>query len=428
MKQQNDLIQTYRKRQDEYNPTLPKGGWERLEAELASTPVSVRRKLPYRWMTVAAVALLCVVVSLTWFMHQAANEGGKADGLVVTEAARQSNKQDRRKSIERKYTTPDQISGEQPLVAQATGEMHEPDATEPVVETTVPGEQPAVSVPADHRPVAPVATDHRQAGKQAKRAEVGPQPETSPLSGLPAGKETGKQRPAQRRWAVGLLVGSNAMAGADDQLIMHDPTDSNPGDGEITDPGEEEEDPDNPDDETKIATKAVPSPPGRTDGSAYGYEHKIPLSVGFMLRREFSDRFAVESGLSYTYLYSDIRKGHIPAGNQKVHYLGVPLHANWIFYRQGRFAAYFSAGAMVEYSLSARIELEGTHYSPEINRWQWSLNMAAGMQYALAKPVSLFLEPGINYYFDNNEHNAFETIRTAKPLTVSLQLGLRFSY
>ncbi len=284
-----------------------------------------------------------------------------------------------------------------------------PDRSDANADTVIPDEQPQASAPGSRR-------------QPAKQTDMGPQPAATLLSGLPDLADVQKQRKERYRWSAGVQAGSNAMIGAGmgSQGYLAGPPDT-------TDPGYT--DPDNPN-EPEVQTKAIPSSPRRTDGDAYEYEHKFQLSTGFMLRRQLSDRLGVETGLSYSYLYSDIRKvsnGQM-AGNQKVHYLGVPLRANWICYRQGRFTAYLSAGAMLEYSLSAHIHLEDIRYTPDINRWEWSLNAAVGAQYTVAKPVSLFLEPGVSYYFDRNERHAFETIRTANPVSFSLQLGVRFSY
>jgi hypothetical protein len=158
------------------------------------------------------------------------------------------------------------------------------------------------------------------------------------------------------------------------------------------------------------------------------FHHRFPLSAAVSVRKSMTKAFALESGLRYTYLHSDISRegaaGYI--GNQKLHYLGIPLRADWLFYSQGRVSAYLAAGTLFEYAVSAQRQLHGLSSSLDINRFQASVTAAVGMQLALVKPISVFIEPGIGYYFDNG--NGIETFRTEKPWMLNLQAGIRFSY
>ena len=84
---------------------------------------------------------------------------------------------------------------------------------------------------------------------------------------------------------------------------------------------------------------------------------------------------------------------------------------------------------MIEYCISAK--KTGMHL--HINRWQPSWNAAAGMQAELRRPLSLFIEPGVSYYYNLNPQSRnssirFESIRTAHPFTFTFQFGIRFTY
>ncbi|GHU55206.1 hypothetical protein FACS189411_03230 [Bacteroidia bacterium] len=134
------------------------------------------------------------------------------------------------------------------------------------------------------------------------------------------------------------------------------------------------------------------------------------------------------TGLTYTYLHSDISWDGIPeyVGSQNIHYLGVPLRVDWLFYHRGALTVYLSGGALLEYAVSAGMKLSGQSYSLEMNRFQASANAAAGLQVTLKNPLSLFIEPGISYYFSNG--STIETIRSENPLMFNLQAGIRFTY
>ncbi|RHO71571.1 hypothetical protein DW083_10915 [Parabacteroides sp. AF48-14] len=80
MNDKNDILQMLRDREDEFHLPLRRDGWEKLEAELPallpdqeSSAVAmkpVRRRLLYRWMAVAAVALLCLMISVVVFRRE----------------------------------------------------------------------------------------------------------------------------------------------------------------------------------------------------------------------------------------------------------------------------------------------------------------------------------------------------------------------
>ena len=141
-------------------------------------------------------------------------------------------------------------------------------------------------------------------------------------------------------------------------------------------------------------------------------------------------RIALETGLSYTYLYSEIlEEGKTQNGSQKLHYIGIPLKLSWTFYKWKNLSLYASAGGMIEYCVSAK----KTDADLRINRWQPSWNAAVGMQAELRKPLSLFVEPGVSYYYNmnpqyRNSSLRFESMRTVHPFTFTLQVGIRFTY
>lgn len=57
---------------------------------------------------------------------------------------------------------------------------------------------------------------------------------------------------------------------------------------------------------------------------------------------------------------------------------------------------------------------------------QWSVNGATGVQYSVAKHIGLYFEPGVNYYFDDKSE--VPTIRSERPFSLNIHLGVRFKY
>ncbi|GHT51538.1 hypothetical protein AGMMS49982_09230 [Bacteroidia bacterium] len=153
--------------------------------------------------------------------------------------------------------------------------------------------------------------------------------------------------------------------------------------------------------------------------SASSVHYEMPVAISFSLRKYFAEDWAYESGLTYTYLKSTETQsspsGKTTSKDIRLHYIGVPLKLVFSFYDNSRLSLYASAGGMLEKCLSGNI--------PEL---QWSLTGDIGINYILRDAFSLFIEPGINYYFD--DHSGVPTIRKDKPLNVGLQVGLRLTY
>ena len=57
---------------------------------------------------------------------------------------------------------------------------------------------------------------------------------------------------------------------------------------------------------------------------------------------------------------------------------------------------------------------------------QWSANASLGVQCNLVNTMSIFVEPGVSYYF--NDGTNIRTIYKEKPLNFNLNLGIRFTF
>lgn len=150
-------------------------------------------------------------------------------------------------------------------------------------------------------------------------------------------------------------------------------------------------------------------------------------NFGFSVRRQLTQRFAFETGITYTQLSSDVTLGH-PNNTktdelcQKLHYIGVPLSLNIMLIERNHWQLYASAGGSAERCVAAYLGDD----SFSINAWQWSINGTFGGQYNLSKHFGVFLEPTINYYFD--DHTNIPSIRKERPCNFNFRLGLRLSY
>lgn len=154
--------------------------------------------------------------------------------------------------------------------------------------------------------------------------------------------------------------------------------------------------------------------------------HALPIKVGASVGYRLSDRWAVNTGISYSYLSSNFTEDGYVTERQKLHYVGVPLTASYSFLRTSHAEVYVTAGGEVETLVKGSAGPDG--FEPEKlteKRPQWSLKAAVGGAYHFTPSLSLYAEPGLTHYFDN--HSSIENVYKDKPTSFSLNVGLRFN-
>lgn len=166
--------------------------------------------------------------------------------------------------------------------------------------------------------------------------------------------------------------------------------------------------------------------------------HKMPFTVGVSFRWHLNDRWAVESGLTYSKLSSDLWTGterNYITTAQKLHYVGIPIKGSYRIWSNRYVAFYASAGGEVEKCVSGSQDLvtvvNGEPRIEEkkdldVNKLQWSALAAMGAEVKATKHLGIYLEPGLHYYFDDGSD--ISTIRKEHPLNFTIQAGLRLSY
>ena len=165
--------------------------------------------------------------------------------------------------------------------------------------------------------------------------------------------------------------------------------------------------------------------------------HRQPVRVGELLRYNLTERWALESGLTYTKLASSISQGgraDYYDETTSLHYLGIPLNAVFDLWQSRRFTLYISAGGMVEKCISGSTQtdyflnkslIHSKSKQTMVKPLQWSANAAAGAQFNLTPFMALYAEPSITYRFDNG--TKIETLYNERPLDFNLSVGLRFT-
>lgn len=164
-------------------------------------------------------------------------------------------------------------------------------------------------------------------------------------------------------------------------------------------------------------------------------EHHQPLSVGVGARYFINNRWAVETGLTYSMLESEIKSdrgmSHV-YGNQKIHYLGIPVAVGYQWINGKRLSVYTSGGVTAEFGVKGTMNttsvLEGGSTDKTTSDIsdipvQMSVGVAAGVQYNILRNLGVYVEPGMVYYIDNG--SSLETSYSDKPLNFKLKVGVR---
>ena len=427
MKQEDKWMKNFRERMKDYSEPLPDDLWREIQQDLQAEEVKV---IPFwkRWQMAAAVALVLVVSSLSvWFWTSSpVNETRKY--VVETEQALKPHQEE-----EIAQTVEEIVKKQEPVVTEIikkrkANEIVAPlevieDATEERLSETIEKEDSETIVKDS-------AQDSKEEVKGTKVKETPARQNypAKPSRGLMAKK--GKKRDAS--WAVGLSAG-NLMASAKGEgsgrMLMGDVLPGRPNYYlEFMAPIADEY-ASNSDEEMLPARSGELFRTKTAD-----YKHRAPVAFGLSVRWALNDDWALESGLTYTRLVSDVNVGY-SKGEQKLHYVGVPLKVNRRLWNNRWLEVYGSAGGMLEKCISGSQKLtqklskdisKEEEADLKVHELQASLNAALGVQLKLNDRVGIYAEPSVVYYFEDG--SGVETIRKERPLNFNFQVGLRFTF
>lgn len=401
----------------DHSEPLPASGWEQLEKELM--PPVERKIYPYRKWTVAAAAviLLALVSSLSlYFLGTPA-----ADDI-------------RHAKTPALASVPDILpDAQQPDV---TGTTVEP-VVRPVVkdriakaERNIPQPTANADVPVQKEEQAPLeveakAGDRKAEVEQVEETKVAQQKQTDtkqprnkprrPSSRDKLHIPTEKASSQKGTWSMGLSVGNSGGAstelGSGIPSYMSRVSMVSVSNGLLSIPS----------DQTLVFEDGVPYL--RQANQVVDMKHHQPISFGLSVRKSLAKGFSVETGLTYTLLSSDAKFADSDQKTeQKLHYLGIPLKANWNFLDKKLFTLYVSGGGMIEKCVYGKLGTEKETVKP----LQCSVSGAVGAQLNATKRVGIYVEPGVAYFFDDGSD--VQTIRKENPFNFNIQAGIRLTY
>lgn len=198
---------------------------------------------------------------------------------------------------------------------------------------------------------------------------------------------------------------------------------------------------------------AIQTPEPSFDPKTESAEHSLPIRVAATVSYAVTDRFSIESGLTFTTLHSEVYYSYNPdiigsykgnssswKGDRNLFYLGIPITARYTFASGSSFDVYGAGGFTVEkcvagktkiHCISKGFEYTDAHsFTSRVDPLQWSVRASLGIQWRILPQLGLYAEPGISYFFNNHSdsrHRALpiSTYYTEHPLNYSLSIGLR---
>ena len=202
-------------------------------------------------------------------------------------------------------------------------------------------------------------------------------------------------------------------------------------------------DPENPDSNNGVDTTSVAM--SRGVHSAYNIynfsgkaSHHLPVKFGLSLRYVLNERWNLQSGLTYSYLASDLEETRLEDKydiKQKLHYLGIPLQMGYRIWEGKQFRSYIAFGGQAEKLVSGKATIrhskknllqDTSTQNVSDKKLLFSALASIGAEYMLGNDLSLYVEPGIHYYFKNG--NRLQTHYNEQPLNINLTVGFRFHW
>ena len=402
-----DWLEDIHDRMADFETEEPQGLWDDIcsaEATAKETLVIVPQKKDYKnWIGSSAAVAACLL--LFWFIRPDIEQVTEIPSLPTQEIA----STDHRTPIEDKVLPKDSEQAEQPFIAAATSDkknIHSLQTAANNYDSLMQSEEVKPSESKKHSDT----KKHSEPKKEESLKRYEYLAQTSP-----------KKRNSDPHFSVGLStsggIGSNnrqlfqgGYAASSSTLSESDWVDS-----------------------PLLGIMAL----NRGAETERKVTHHAPIRTGLSFSYRLNDRWSFESGISYAFASSDFHEGSVSnfiEEKQELHYVGIPLGATYRLLSWNRLDLYLSSNLMAEQCISGQSRkkyiIGDKMQEEEVNAilsrpMQWSIGAKAGVQYNLNTLLSIYVEPGCSYYFD--DHSSLETVFKDKVFDFNLNLGLRFS-
>jgi len=397
-------------RLEHHEMTPPAGLWEGISKQMNLAEKPVRKSssaLSKRWLA-AAAALLALAGFFTLYDFKNYAKDSSPKNVV--------EKVEKHQAPAQEQTTEEKPAGEEAaapqshsLLARAIPAIRK--SVSPTTESQEPSVTPVITEEKEEETTdTPKNAETSQATQQTARKI--PQA----ISALPPSYQQNDGKPYSeadkrpRQWSFGLHASGGLLAANSHQQNDHYPI--------------SQSDPLSP--SSHYGYNSSETPQNETPIKA---SHRLPIRFGLKIGYQLSERWALQTGITYTYLYSEFTlvNRQQPAIDQRLHYVGIPLGISYQIWKNSNFRLYASAGAAAEKCVKnsqksgdSKINLQSDSEKP----LQWSVNAALGAEYQPTKQLGIYLEPSLGYYFKDN--TPLEHYYKEHPLSPAIEFGLRW--
>jgi len=385
-KQDNKWLDEIRTEMQDFEADIPANGWERVSSAL---PVATPRQSSFskRWIGVAASALLCVVMGGGYYFFEEISETIPQTSIAECQPSQATLPTASIPSPEIQTVAPSKQIAPKPLLAAAQQRKSPKQAeeTQQTIAETTPSAETEVSIYNNEEQSTPALTDIPSLKQEEEAVLLAMNEASSNVSEVAS-------------WSVGLLLGAHgAMLDTDMTAVSSSMSDVGTGiyEGSTT-----------------------PTHPDEVIDSNHHSSWSIGLSVG----KAILPRTTLETGIIYTLLTSEVKLKYSGINSQSIQYLGIPIKLNYEIFQGEKTQFYVGGGIMLERALSAIRGGKKLDVAP----WQWSSNLSVGGQYRVSRNVSIYLEPGVNWYFDAD--SSVPSLYSESPVYFNLRGGIRLTY
>ena len=398
---------------EEYEESAPEGLWDAVLDGMARRK---KRAAAFWWGGALLSAAAAVVLAV--FLWKPATEPASVSSVPETMLAETlpENAPDDATAAETGKTA----EAAEPRMAPPERPAKRPAAPKPSAEETLPQTQePAVTevLPTENRP-------HETAPEKTPVPETLPQKPAKEEESFPANfGHTEREKPAAKEKIQLRLSSGTYLAQAANELFKGYGVPYNPGMTIATKSGEEGE----------ITVPML----SRNRESSTEARHRQLLRVQLGVTYPLSKRWSIGSGVSYSLLqseYATVSGETRTQTTRQLHYLGVPLTAQFKAFEFKRLSILAEAGPMFEAAVGSKVWTQSyvgdmlasrqLEY-PLVKDFRWSLNAGLSVQYQLFRHGAIFVQPGLSWHFAGNGN--VESVYSLQPLNFDFSFGFRFT-
>ena len=161
-----------------------------------------------------------------------------------------------------------------------------------------------------------------------------------------------------------------------------------------------------------------------SDPHPLSYRHSPPITIGLSVSYYLTDRLLVTTGLDYSVCFSRVTLSDNSEENQNAHYLGLPLHLDWVPVRTNKVNLYIGVGSKVSKCIYAEL---GSRNLRDANLYCSAIGLA-GLTYEPIRNVGLFVEPQLSFNLTSKApeiHSAIVDSRTLFSFKAGVGISLK---